>query len=373
MLQGEKEDITRQQVVTEFYSDVASAVGVKSENLYRPIKGAEAFLFKDQRYCCLINGDLNQESGIPVEIGFVKITKSGKPDLVRNLGRESFIAQHAQELGIPAVKCLTPITPVKDKYFLIQLEALSPKDGIAYMGKEMHASAPVEVAAQATGAILSLYQKTIPGGLDTSMLERQHERNADSESFSTVWQDENEKVFGSDNSEIVAHLCQTTPDKKDGISNLHQIIDTAQRYLETLIPAGQDDTHEFLSHGDADLNNMFFKHNGEVVLIDWETAAVTHNWFLAQLTDLSNLYGRCWVDPEKQKQILSSIVKSDCFDDLETRYRVAYSVAVFGSMYLAKFAMDPNHHEHPMTQSLLGNLQGNLDHLNAEYQSLGQS
>jgi len=361
-----KESINRQQVLADFRQQVADTVGTQSENLGRSIKSAEHFLFEGGRYCCLINGPAGAETG------FIKIAHAQEPKLVQNLGREVFVAQHAQELGISAINCLTPPTLIGNEYLLIQLQVLSPNDGVAYTGKEMHAAAPLEVAAQGTTAILSLNRKEIPREIDTSMLDRQHERNASPEAFSATWQNQNEIIFSPKNRETVATLCQTAPDTNDGVNNLRQTVEAARGFLDDLIVKGQDDSHEYLSHGDADLNNMFIKNNGEAILIDWETAAATHNWFLAQLTDLSNMFGRCWVDPEKQHQVLSTILKSDCFDDLQTRYQVAYSVAVYGSMYLAKYGMDPNHHEHQMSLSLLGNLKGTLDYLDSEYRSLNQ-
>lgn len=361
-----QESTNRQQILADFRQQIANTVGTLPDNLGRSIKSAEHLLFDGGRYCCLINGPAGAETG------FIKITHAQEPKLVQNLERETFVAQHASELGIPAVGCLTPPTPIGNEYLLIQLQVLSPEDGATYLGMEMHSSAPLETATKGTDALLSLYRKAIPSEIDTSMLDRQHERNASPEAFSATWQNQNEIIFDPVNQETVASLCQTAPETNDGANNLHQIVETSQGYLDDLIAKGQDDSHEYLSQGDADLNNMFFKNNGEVVLIDWETATASHNWFLAQLTDLSNMFGRCWVDPEKQHLVLSTILKSDCFDDLQTRYQVAYTVAVYGSMYLAKYGMDPTNHEHQMSLSLLGNLQDNLNYLDSEYQSLSQ-
>lgn len=116
---------------------------------------------------------------------------------------------------------------------------------------------------------------------------------------------------------------------------------------------------------------MYFSDTGEdVLLLDFEHASASHNLFLAQVTDLGNYYGRMWPNPEMQREFLNGFLAQSTPETLDENYKLIRTTAVFGALFLAKYGMAPDHGEHQMSVSLLGNLEQNLASLDAQYTAL---
>lgn len=324
-------------------------------------RNEEEFSSGRDRFAYGFHTELNLNNGESVPVGFIKTCRLG--DRLQ-LAREALAANLAAELSIPTVACLTPLTEING-LFLIEMAVLKSEDGVLLSNNELVAGAEPEIGVRATQTILSLYKKEIPTAIDTSILNRSDGRNESSQSFWRVWQEQNNVVLDLRNQSMIENLV--------GTEKLKTIVDLTSKDLEPLLEQFNNIDVEYLVHNDIAPNNLFFDKDESVVMLDWEHIGATHNSLLAQVTDLGNFYGRCWPNPEMQKFVLSTILCSDKFESVENRYKVAKIVAVFGSMYLSKYAMDNNHPEHKMAVFLLGNLQNNLAHLDVEYQSINKS
>jgi hypothetical protein len=356
-----KENVSPEQVAA-FSKGVATAIRTEQKNI--SFKDAETFLAGsgDHNFAHGFHVEANPEGGQPIPVGFIKVCHENNR---LQLAREALTANLAGELELPVISCLTPLTLLDNGDSLIELAVLNLENGDLLSNKELIAAVDPVFGTRAAQTILSLYQKEIPTGIDTSVLKRDDERSHSLKTFQKIWQEQNGIVFDPQNQELVDELI--------GSNALKEIVDSTFADIRPLLEESENPNIEYLVHDDASPNNMFFNKDGSVTILDWEYAGATHNFLLASITDLGNFYGRCWPNPEMQRNILSTILTFDKFDSLETKYKVAKTVAVFGSMYLSKYAMKRDNGEHPMPRALLGNLLENLDYLSSEYRSLSQT
>lgn len=291
--------------------------------------------------------------------GFFKLAKGSETAQLR---RESVGASIARAVGIPTVDVLHPYQETEDGLGIIHLELLSAKDGIFLSNPNLLASADPKLGAMAAIALSKASGRLIPPDIDSSLLKRGDWRNQSLEKFMKVWKEQNDVVFGESHTELVNSLV--------GNDALHAVVNQTETELEPLVSAAQNPNGEYFVHNDAAPNNAFFKNSGEVLFLDFEHAAASHNLFLAQLTDLGNYYGRMWPNPEMQREFLISYLAESSPENLDDNYNLLKTTAVFGSMYLAKYGMQADHPEHTMSLSLLHNLIPNLTELEKKYNEL---
>jgi hypothetical protein len=148
-------------------------------------------------------------------------------------------------------------------------------------------------------------------------------------------------------------------------NRLMEIVENACSALSPWVGHGVDPVREFFVHNDAAPGNMFFPgvpqgHKGRALLFDFEYAGATRYPVLAWLTDLANFYGRCWPNPVMQRVFLQTLLGDDRVRERIAPRDLAKATAVFGTVSLARFAMQTDHPEHPMAVALMTHLEHHI-------------
>lgn len=328
---------------------VAKSLEVTPQDVH--LWNAEEFLAKKPRF---LYGFTEPADKPP---GFIKASQDAENNT--QLKRESLGLEIARKVGIPTVETLHPFQTTSEGLGIIHTERLDAEHGVVLTSPELIAAADPQLGTAAARALAASSGRKIPRNIDSELLKRGDWRNHSLETFSKVWDEQGEIVFNPVNAQLVDGLI--------GVEKLHAIADETKTSMGSLIKAADNPSDEYFIHNDTAPNNVFFKDAGEVVFLDFEHAAASHNLFLAQLTDLGNYFGRMWPNPEMQVQFLTSFLAASSHDAIEYNYQLLRATAVFGSMYLAKYGMAPDHVEHAMAKSLLGNLENNLAKLDEKY------
>lgn len=291
------------------------------------------------------------------EAGFFKMSE---PENNAQLIRENVGLNVAISVGIPTVRILHPFQTTTEGYGILHVQRLDAENGTVLTSPELIAAADPHYGARAALAFLRAGGRKIPTDIDSSQLKRGDWRNESPETFWRVWGEQNDVVFNPENAELVDRLV--------GTEKLRSIVDQTRAEIEPEIAARTNPDAEYFVHNDAAPNNTFFSDTkDEVLFLDFEHAAASHNLTLAQLTDLANYYGRLWPNPEMQQQFLATYIEQSTDNTIDYNYKLLKATAVFGAMFLAKYAMNPDNGEHPMAVSLLKNLEGNLSVLDSQY------
>ncbi len=156
---------------------------------------------------------------------------------------------------------------------------------------------------------------------------------------------------------VLEKLGQVFPGISDARAEKFRHLQEAGIRISQTLGTGNDEGR-YLVHGDFDASQVgIHKVDGSYCVVDLESVGWTPYPRLAQFCDASNAWGRLWPRRSGQQQLVEFLYKQG-FDTDFLR-----AMVVFGSFFLAKYAMDPNHHEHAMAGALLGNLVENLAHV----------
>lgn len=294
--------------------------------------------------------------------GFFKMGKASETN--EQLRRESVGLTIAKRIGIPTVSILHPYQDTPEGGGILHVERLDSEHGTLLTNAELIAGADPKLGANAARALALSTGKEIPEDIDSSILKRGDWRVDSLDSFNRVWDEENDIVLNTQNKEFV--------DKQVGFEKLKAIVDQTRDVIDPLIQAGDNPNAEYFVHNDTSPENVFYGDDGSVTFLDFEHASATHNQFLAQLADLGNFYGRMWANPQMQQEFLTTFLQESTPKNLDYNYQLIRATAVFGSMFLAKYAMSPDHSEHPMAQALLGSLTENLAKLDDKYEEISK-
>jgi len=284
------------------------------------------------------------------------------------IAKESSGTTLAGELGIPSVKVLTNYKETANGKGILELEQLNAENG-TFISAELVESADSKYGRMAALSLMAASGKEIPPHITAQGVNDGDWRNKSLETFQAVWGD-SDTIFDPKHSGTLSQVVNP--------QSLKQVADTTLSALQEEIPLHDTPDKRFFVHNDAAPNNMFFEEptagsEGRTLLLDLEHSGYTTNKFLAQITDLGNFYGRSWANKDMQQTFIKGILEAppeDTQDTPEHRYKLAKAAIVFGTLYLAKYGMDPTHPEHPMTRKLLGNLGNNLTFLDTTYQAL---
>jgi hypothetical protein len=346
-------DAPKEAQVFALKSTVARALQVTQQDVH--LRNSDKFTERKSRFLYGSTEPSNQPAG------FFKMSQM--PETNRQLERESIGLAIAHRIGIPTVAIIHSYQHTPEGYGIIHVERLDAENGTILTSAELIAGADPIYGARAARAIASASGRKIPSDIDSSLLHRGDWRNQSPETFWRVWAKQNNIIFSPENTELVDSLI--------GTERLRTIVEDTRTAIEPLINSGTNPDVEYFVHNDTAPNNIFFSDTGEnVLLLDFEHAAVTHNLVLAQLTDLGNYYGRMWANPNMQQEFLTTYLAQSTPETLEYNYQLLRATAVFGAMYLAKYGMRSGHPEHAMSVSLLRNLENNLTRLDQQYAAM---
>lgn len=147
-------------------------------------------------------------------------------------------------------------------------------------------------------------------------------------------------------------------DTKTHAYGLRCLMEECQLTIRTYCAMEEQFGRYYLLHGDFGPRCLALSRVKDTQKVfDFEEMGLTRYQFLAQLADVSNFWGRCWPNHELQRQIVEALW--GCGWTLQTRRLLECSI-VFGTLYLAKYAMEPSHPEHGMARTLLLNLPESL-------------
>lgn len=359
-MNGEIDRTSESQVQVELLGhSIAELLGIDFGSV--ELKNPEDFL-NGSRY---LHGFSNLPDGMG---GFIKATSI--PENKERLRREVSDVLGESGIGVREVKVLGGYQETTGGIGVIHLERMDIENGTILATSELIAAEEPIYGVLAAETIFHLSGREIPKHPDSLLLKRDDYRNASAVSFWSCWKNQTDIVMDPKFDEIRGPLADREV--------LNKIVTEAEQTLRPFINDSSTEGKEYFVHNDMSPGNMFFPKDCLMrpipgIFLDFEYAGAVKNRLLALMTDLGNYYGRLWPNPSMQQEYLPALLKIPLDDDrlgldLETRYNLVKSIAVFGAMALSKFAMDPNHREHSMTKSLLRNLIPNLTQLEKEYQ-----
>jgi hypothetical protein len=298
------------------------------------------------------------------------------PAMKRQLARESCGLQVAGALGIPTATLLVPYEETADDRARIGLARFDPQAGRVLSGREPLAQADPAYGVQAARALVAASGRALSPEMDTALLQRHDWRNQSPTTFWRGWASMKEILLASQHHEMRDRLIS----RAYLVALLERIEETLKTRLKREGVPGQ----EVFVHNDCSPSNLFFEGPAtapetRVLLFDFEYAGATRHPVLAQLTDWGNYYGRCWPNPAMQQAYLLALARSGVgratgeSERGEEQEALVEAVAVFGTLSLARFAMEPGHPEHVMAVSLLEQLSENLAQLEAGRISAGRN
>jgi len=303
-----------------------------------------------------------KRGGQKTPAGFFKI--SG-PKHAKQLRREGLAVEVAgQQMDVPTVNLITSLRKMSGGRVILEMVALDfEKDGRILPASEQIATAEPVLGTRAARTLCAFSGRQIPEGVNDLVFKRGDWRNKSPRCFWRNWQ-KHSRIFEPRFKKMVDGLI--------GTQKLKSIIGRAERDIGKLLEKGSKGEKYFV-HNDASPSNMFFRFNGETLLLDFEHSGVTRHQILAFMTDLGNYSGRCWPNPKMQQEFLVGCLKNENLGSLEDRHKLVKGMAVFGAIFLAKYGMSQRHREHQMSVLLLENLEPALARINREYTQLSSS
>lgn len=312
---------------------------------------------------------------------FVK--EAPQETLNKNIEREALATQLAGQLGIPCKKVHTfnttegsrPWGRREDKS-LVALELFDAQDWDFFGTPEQIAGLDTSqinaLSKAAVTCVRKLSENPIPLSLDISVL---HSNNPYDQRYVSL--------------DGVAHEWQLTDSVLEQLGNVfeHDIEEKHHRFSELraeaeesvrdLVSRSPATIERYFVHADLAPNNFCIdpKRAPEDSwrALDFEHAASTRHKTLARLADFSNFFGRCWPNPELQKKVAQEALQIGSEElSLDDRKRFARAAVIFGTFFLAKYGMDPEHEAHNMTTALLHNLEANLLGIDQAYTATAQ-
>lgn len=288
------------------------------------------------------------------EKGFVKLCE--KTELKQQLRRETDAMVFANKIGIPTIRVSSPYQETSQGIGIIHLEALDSQKGNNLGSAELIAGADPLLGKKAGEMLAGVVGRDISSEKDAAFLKRTDERNASLDSFWGKWKQAEAIVTSTEFGEVDPWLVET--------------IKRAAQDLEPFLAETVTDG-EYFVHNDVSPSNMYFDNvDDRVVLLDFEHAGATNNPRLAAITDLGNFYARCWPNPEMQKEYAKSLLENLKGRTSEETLTLVKGLMIFNTIYLAKFAMNPEHREHKMAEMLLKNLRENIQTVEEYYQTI---
>ena len=338
--------------ISSIKTEVAYTLGLQEQEITDVLKATEFFEGRS-RFAYFFTSE-----------GFGKIANSEHNDQLR---RENQGLDIARELGIPVPNVLKPYLESAEGHGILYLKQFKAEDGTILNDEESIAATDPAIATRIAKSIAQATVRQIPSHsksgepLDTSLLKRGDVRNASAEGYWNLWKQNVSIILDPEYKEEV--------DQLTGTEELSNITLQTQALIEKYINNEDYPDNEYFIHNDMSPSNTFIPDSLEepVIFLDFEHAGATHNQTLGILTDLGNFYGRLWPNPEMQKQFLVAFLQESPTEKLDYNYALTRTIAVQGTLFLAKYAMKPDHPEHEMSVRLLSSIKGNLESLDQQY------
>lgn len=326
------------------------------------LTGVKRHLDGEGRYIYGLVEEKEGESGLFLKIG----------DKER-LTRESSGMEIASQLGFPVVGLIVPAEEFQflgRKEYLMVVSKLNGEKGLLSVSPEQlvdnvdnpERNEGNRTLVEKVSKLLVNTERFIPQGIDTENLNKGDWRNVDKEHFLEVWREGVNKVLDGGGRDLVL----------DG--NLEEIIKRGEAAIGKLLEITPKSDYEYLAHNDLSPNNCYVTEGNDIVVLDWEHAGTTHYENLAVLTDMANFWARCWSNPELQKKFINDYLVETVKqgEDLSLAYLMMETTIIHGSLFLAKYGMDPDNREHRMSEMLLKNLKSNLDYFEETKSAIDQ-
>lgn len=339
-----------------------SPQGIELCNLDAYIKGRSRFL--------ILKGFTRKTDEKPA--GFFKMstdtTLQTDPEVAgkskKQISNEWSRTKFALANDVPCVRILTDCRETASGKTILELEQIDPDSG-TFIPAELVETADPVYGKRAAIALMAVSGKEIPPDVSTDGVSGDDWRNKSLESFLDVWH-ESDKIFDRQYTDVVSKVVP--------LEKLKQITAAALSELTEEIPKHLTPDRKYFVHNDVAPNNLFFQdasveNEAKTLFLDFEWAGYTNNRYLAQLTDCGNFYGRLWANKDMQQTFIQGVINAPTQDSLEYRYQLAKASIVFGTIYLAKYGIDPNHKEHQMSVKLLKSLEENLAFLDTSYET----
>lgn len=304
-------------------------------------------------------------------VGFFKIAIERKDTKInRQLRRESLSQELALDLGIPTLKILKHYTLTASGHGILYLERLNLKNGILMEGKDGVRNAPPEIGARVAKVIDLVSGIEISKNSDPKEIRFLKRTDKRSKSPEVYWKFRKYNIR-----RVLAKKQRPWRNKLIEENKLRRIIQDSEELFSPYVDQDDDPSTEYFIHNDMSTQNVFVPNppdspDGQVLFLDFEHSGATSNRTLARLTDFNNFYGRCWPNPEMQRQFITTYLRESKVEDIKYRYALMKETAVFGTIFLSRFGMNKDHPEHDMSITLLRSLERNLEVLGKQYSLL---
>lgn len=345
--------IDRAEVFDSILAGAVDAVGLELRNREDFLEGRSRFLY----------GFTEKTDS---RKGFIKAARLEDKKVCENLKRESGVLHAVRQLNIPSVDQYVPYKEIPEGYAVFELERLDTDKGELLATPELIATANPEYGAWAATTLIKTTGKEIPHGVELGIFKRD-ERNNSQDSFWRMWQEADLSVLGC------------PQDDRNWVSdseyaNLRSLFDETKTVLSVMVEKGEKSDVWYFVHNDTAPNNTFFNiENKDALLLDFEHGGITHNLTLAKLVDYGNFYARAWSNAAMQKKFIGKLLSEASPENFKETYEFIKGMVVYGTFYLAKYAMNPEHPEHIMAFKLIKNLPDNLAFLDLLYNNTKDS
>lgn len=320
-------------------AEIALSLNVDALKLY--LRDPDGFLTNERR---ILKGVVVHDG----QDGFVKVAHSRRKNEVL---REQVVDELAKLKGFRTSGIVTPYNETPSGFGVVELKKLANSQGRFVTHEQLNSEDP-DLGRRAAYLFFGVSGISIPESFDSGYLYRGDWRVKSVETFWKVWEEQNGKVFDSQYYDVVDGLV--------GSNRLKYWVREAADQIGILFEEGEGlHGQEFFAHNDAAPNNIFFANDsGDDTLVDFQYASACPNFNLAILADLSNFTGRCWPNIPMQRAFLDEYYGLYYTGGIDSQWvkPMMRAAAVNGSMYLAKYAMEPASREHSMAQVLLKNL-----------------
>ncbi len=294
--------------------------------------------------------------------GFIKVVNAEGDELNNGrLYREIAGLRAANAIGAPVAEVISGYVRTESGRGVIQLERLDLAEGTMYMTNEQGAMAPPEHGRSMARAILTISGQPIADRAAAVGLDHHHWRSANFATFQEDWEVAAATVLSDSYTSLLAEQL----DPQWLRATLEQSLADIRPFVDRQRPG------HYLVHNDATMNNVYIADEGSTrptMMLDFESAGVSNNARVAQLSDLGTMYGRFWPNPAMQKEFLAEVYQTISQDPQEAYY-LTRAIAIAGAIDLSRYAMEPDHPEHNMAKALLSHLRQNLASLDEYFKN----
>jgi hypothetical protein len=279
------------------------------------------------------------------------------------LHRESEMMQQVARLGIPTAGLAAPTMTTPQGLALLVQNRIDLLPGATLLSTRQDLSRAPHSFAKAAARTLHAVSGIAMPALNETFPRKRDPRNDSLQTFWQTFQHQNQVVFTS--------LAQPG----GALKPLAALVASCEQSLRHLFASEATSKGSYFVHNDTNYHNINYQRTPKgvnAILLDFGESDVIASRLLARLGDFSDHWGQLWSNPPLQHSFATEYYRITPEPQKAKTAKMIRSAMINGSMFLAKYAMAPEHEEHAMSVALLANLASSLAAFNLEVASTGR-